>query len=129
MQSPPKDPRRPDSPFGPPIKQRPSRDPVPIIIGCVVAFLVALIVILAFTPLSPFRSGSSTGEVVFDAPGIGRGVTEEFPPLPDHLSAVSDYVVFESDRQEIGSITINIPLTSNISSENGLRFYSFINGA
>ena len=124
----PRQPERPDGPFDPKMKSRTPRDPAPIIIAAIVFFLIAVILVLAFAPFSPLTEGSDTNDVVFDEPGVGRGVSEELPQLPLHLEAVSDFVVFESAGAELTGITINIPLKMVASNEQGLRFYSFLNG-
>ena len=124
----PRQPERPDGPFDPKMKSRPPRDPAPIIIAAVVFFLIAVILVLAFAPFSPLTESRNTNGVVFDEPGVGRGVSEELPQLPLHLEAVSDFVVFESAGTDLTSVTINIPLKMVAPNEQGLRFYSFLNG-
>ena len=124
----PRQPERPDGPFDPKMKSRTPRDPAPIIIAAIVFFLIAVILVLAFAPFSPLTEGSDTNDVVFDEPGVGRGISEELPQLPLHLEAVSDFVVFESGGAELTGITINIPLKMVAPNEQGLRFYSFLNG-
>lgn len=124
----PRQSERPDGPFDPKMKSRTPRDPAPIIIAAMVFFLIAVILVLAFAPFSPLTESSGTSDIVFDEPGVGRGVAEEIPQLPLHLEAVSDFVVFESAGTDLTDVTINIPLKMVAPSEQGLRFYSFLNG-
>ncbi|MEX0682931.1 MAG: glycosyl hydrolase family 18 protein [Dehalococcoidia bacterium] len=119
---------RPEGPFERLLKQRPERDPAPIIIGGTIAFL-AILIIMVFVFSSVFSGGGGNGgddgTTIEVAPGV-RGRLTAMPGLPPGLAAASQYIEFETD--EAVPVTIALPLTVDISGDTGLGFYSFSEG-
>lgn len=119
---------RPEGPFERLLKQRPQRDPAPIIIGGTIAFL-ALVIVAVFVFSSVLGGGgdddggAGNGGSTQIAPGI-RGRLAAIPELPPGLSAVSRYIEFETDRPGIGA-EIGLPLTETITDTTGLGFYTY----
>jgi hypothetical protein len=118
---------RPEGPFERLLKQRPERDPAPIIIGGTIAFL-AIVIILVFV-FSSVLSGGGGGDGGDDgtsiqvAPGVNGRLTT-MPGLPPGLAAASQYIEFETD--EAVPVTIALPLTVSVSGDAQLGFYSFL---
>lgn len=119
---------RPEGPFERLLKQRPQRDPAPIIIGGTIAFL-ALVIVAVFVFSSVLGGGgdddggSTGGGTTQIAPGI-RGRLAAIPELPPGLSAVSRYIEFETDRPGTGA-EIGLPLTETVTETTGLGFYTY----
>src|SRR3990170_3246671 len=121
---------RPEGPFDRLLRRRAERDPAPIIIGGTIAFL-ALVIILVFAfssifgggddggTTSPGGNGNGTVEV---APGI-RGRLAKLPGLPPGLSAVSEFIEFETE-EDVPAI-IGLPLQQQTTEATGLGFYTF----
>lgn len=121
---------RPEGPFERLLKQRPERDPAPIIIGGTIAFL-ALVIVAVFVFSSVLGSGgggdntgNSSGGCAQIATGV-KGCLEAIPTLPPGLTAVSRYIEFEIDTPGTGA-DITQPLTdSSITTAKGLGFYTY----
>ncbi|MCI0818763.1 MAG: hypothetical protein J4O12_00545 [Chloroflexi bacterium] len=119
---------RPEGPFERLLKQRPERDPAPIIIGGTIAFL-AIVIVLVFVFSSLLSGGddnsSDSGQTIQVADGVsGRLIA--MPGLPPGLAAASQYIEFEAE--EAIPVTIALPLTINVSSDAVLGFYSLLDG-
>jgi spore germination protein YaaH len=119
---------RPEGPFERLLKQRPERDPAPIIIGGTIAFL-AIVIILVFVFSSVLSGGGGdgggSGDTIQVAPGISARL-ETMPGLPPGLAAASAYYELEAD--ESNAVTIALPITINVSGDAVLGFYSFLEG-
>lgn len=118
---------RPEGPFERLLKQRPERDPAPIIIGGTIAFL-AIVIILVFvfsSVLGGGDNGGGSGQTVQYADGVSGRVTD-IPALPPGLAAASKYIEFESDVA--GPQTIALQLTISVSGDSVLGFYSHLDG-
>ncbi len=116
---------RPEGPFERLMKQRPERDPAPIIIGGTIAFL-AIVIVLVFvfsTVLGGGDDSSDSSTTIQVAEGVS-GSLIAMPGLPPGLAAASQYIEFEAE-EEI-PVTIALPLTINVSNEAVLGFYSFL---
>jgi len=110
------------------MKQRPERDPAPIIIGGTIAFL-AIVIILVFVFSSVLGggddNGGGSGQTIQVADGvIGRSAS--MPGLPPGLAAASDYIEFETE--EAVPVTIALQLTISVSNDAILGFYSHLDG-
>ncbi|HUF52558.1 MAG TPA: glycosyl hydrolase family 18 protein [Dehalococcoidia bacterium] len=110
------------------MRQRPERDPAPIIIGGTIAF-IAVIIIIVFLASSVLGGGGDDGgnggESIEVAPGV-RGTLTEMPGLPPGLAAASRYIEFETENAD--PVTIALPLTVTVATDTNLGFYSFTNG-
>lgn len=118
---------RPEGPFERLLKQRPERDPAPIIIGGTIAFL-AIVIILVFvfsSVLSGGGDGGGSGQTIQVADGVSGRLTS-MPGLPPGLAAASQYIEFETN--EAVPVTIALPLTISVSGDAILGFYSHIDG-
>ncbi|HVP04336.1 MAG TPA: glycosyl hydrolase family 18 protein [Dehalococcoidia bacterium] len=121
---------RPEGPFERLLKQRPERDPAPLIIGGTIAFL-ALVIVAVFVFSSVLGSGGgndntgggSSGGCAQIAPGV-KGCLEAIPTLPPGLTAVSRYIEFEIDKAGTGA-DISQPLTDTVQDSTGLGFYTY----
>jgi hypothetical protein len=115
-----------EGPFERLLRQRPDRDPAPLIIGGTIAFL-ALVIVLVFVFSSVLGGGGddggSDGETVEVAPGVTGTLTSP-PPLPPGLDDQSQYIEFETEK-DVQAI-IGLPLTEPATDEAGLGFYSFM---
>lgn len=123
---------RPEGPFERLLKQRPQRDPAPIIIGGTIGFL-ALVIIAVFvfsSLLGGGGGGGASGDGVNRGGGCSqiaegvRGCLEAIPDLPPGLSAVSRYIELEVDRPDTG-YTLKLPLNETETDATGLGFYTF----
>jgi hypothetical protein len=129
---PPRRPRRdlprPEGPFERLLKQRPQRDPAPIIIGGTIAFL-ALVIVAVFVFSSVLGGGGDStdtggsGGTTQIAPGI-KGRLAAIPTLPPGLTAVSRYLEFEIEKAGTGA-DISLPLQEAVSDTTGLGFYTY----
>ncbi len=117
---------RPEGPFERLLKQRPERDPAPIIIGGTIAFL-AIVIILVFVFSSVLGGGSDNGggQTIQVADGVSGRLTA-IPGLPPGLAAASAYIEF--DTEEAIPVTIALPLTISVSGDAVLGFYSHLDG-
>ncbi len=118
---------RPEGPFERLLKQRPERDPAPIIIGGTIAFL-AIVIILVFifsSVLGGGGDGDGSGQTIQVADGVSGRLTD-MPGLPPGLAAASRYIEFEAE--EAVSVTIALPLTVSVSGDAVLGFYSHLDG-
>jgi spore germination protein YaaH len=118
---------RPEGPFERLLKQRPERDPAPIIIGGTIAFL-AIVIILVFvfsSVLSGGGNGGDSGQTIQVADGVSGRLTS-MPGLPPGLAAASQYIEFETN--EAIPVTIALPLTVDVSGDAILGFYSHLDG-
>jgi spore germination protein YaaH len=119
---------RPEGPFERLLRQRPERDPAPIIIGGTIAF-VAVIIIIVLVASSVLGGGGgggdNGGESIEVAPGV-LGTLTDMPGLPPGLAAASQYIEFETENAD--PVTIALPLTVSVTSDTNLGFYSFLNG-
>jgi len=109
------------------MKQRPERDPAPIIIGGTIAFL-AIVIILVFvfsSVLGGDDNGGGDGQTIQVADGVSGRLTS-MPGLPPGLAQASEYIEFETD--EAIPVTIALPLTINVASDAVLGFYSHLDG-
>lgn len=118
---------RPEGPFDRLLRQKPDRDPAPIIIGGTIAFL-ALVIVLVFVFSSVLGGGDGGGDggggdTIQIADGI-RGKLTAMPALPPGLSALSRYIEFETDEEGIGA-DIGLPLTEPAADPTGLGFYTY----
>lgn len=120
---------RPEGPFERLLKQRPQRDPAPIIIGGTIAFL-ALVIVAVFVFSSVLGGGGDggsntggSGGTTQIAPGI-KGRLAAIPELPPGLTAVSRYIEFETDKAGTGA-DISLPLTDTVQDNTGLGFYTY----
>ena len=117
---------RPEGPFERLLKQRPERDPAPIIIGGTIAFL-AIVIILVFVFSSVLSGGDGDGggdgDTIQVAPGISARLAT-MPGLPPGLAAASAYYELETD--ESNAVTIALPITISVSGDAVLGFYSFL---
>ena len=119
---------RPEGPFERLLKQRPERDPAPIIIGGTIAFL-AIVIVLVFVFSSVIGGGDDNGGGSGQTIQVADGVTGRLismPGLPPGLAAASQYIEFEAE--EAIPVTIALPLTINVSGDAILGFYSFLDG-
>ena len=89
---------RPEGPFERLLKQRPERDPAPIIIGGTIAFL-AIVIILVFVFSSVLGGGGDNGggQTIQVADGVSGRLTP-IPGLPPGLAAASAYIEFDTDE-------------------------------
>jgi spore germination protein YaaH len=116
---------RPEGPFERLLKQRPERDPAPIIIGGTIAFL-AIVIILVFVFSSVLSGGGGGGGDDGDTIQVAPGITARLasmPGLPPGLAAASAY--YELETEESNPVTIALPITINVSGDAVLGFYSF----
>jgi len=119
---------RPEGPFERLLKQRPERDPAPIIIGGTIAFL-AIVIILVFVFSSVLSGGDGNGGGSGQSIQVADGVSGRLismPGLPPGLAAASQYIEFETE--EAVPVTIALPLTISISGDAVLGFYSHLDG-
>ena len=120
---------RPEGPFDRLLRRKPERDPAPIIIGGTIAFL-ALVIVLVFAFSSIFGGGGSGasdgGEAVEFAPGV-KGKVTDIPGLPPGLVALSDYIEFEVEDENV-PIQLGLPLKDKVDDPAGLGFYLFFEG-
>lgn len=119
---------RPEGPFDRLLRQKPDRDPAPIIIGGTIGFL-ALLIVLVFVFSSVLSGGgddggdNSGGDTIQIAEGI-RGKLSPIPALPPGLSAVSRYIEFDTDDEGVGA-DIGLPLTEPSADVSGIGFYTY----
>jgi len=123
---------RPEGPFERLLRQRPDRDPAPIIIGGTIAFL-AIVIVLVFI-LSSVIGGGDDDDAAGGGGGDGNRCTEvaaglegclaTMPGLPPGLVSESQFVEFETE-QNLPAI-IGLPLKSQVQDASGLGFYTFI---
>ena len=118
---------RPEGPFERLLKQRPERDPAPIIIGGTIAFL-AIVIVLVFVFSSVLGGGddSSDTSTTIQVTDDVSGSLIAMPGLPPGLAAASQYYEFETDEED--PVTMALPLTINVSSDAILGFYSQLDG-
>ncbi len=120
---------RPEGPFDRLLKRKPERDPAPIIIGGTIAFL-AVVIVMVFVFSSVLGGGGdgggSTSGTVDIAPGI-KGRLAQIPGLPPGLTALSDYVEFQAEDEDVPAI-IGLPLKQKVEDAAGLGFYTFFEG-
>src|SRR3990170_368941 len=121
---------RPEGPFDRLLRRKPERDPAPIIIGGTIAFL-ALVIVLVFAFSSIFGGdgsggASNGGEAVEFAPGV-KGKVTDIPGLPPGLVALSDYIEFEVEDENV-PIQLGLPLKDKVDDPAGLGFYLFFEG-
>jgi hypothetical protein len=125
---------RPESPFERLLRQRPQRDPAPIIIGGTIAFL-AIVIVLVFLFSSVLGGGSgnnSSGSVANAGNGSQcsnstQGVKTclaTMPALPPGLTAASRYFQIQTDTPGVGA-TLSLPLLDPTQSATGLGFYTY----
>ena len=125
---------RPESPFERLLRQRPQRDPAPIIIGGTIAFL-AIVIVLVFLFSSVLGGGSgnnSSGSVANAGNGSQcsnstQGVKTclaTMPALPPGLTAASRYFQIQTDTPGVGA-TLSLPLLDTTQSATGLGFYTY----
>jgi hypothetical protein len=125
---------RPEGPFERLLRQRPQRDPAPLIIGGTIAFL-AIVIVLVFVFSSLLGGGSgdkTTGQAPNGAAGQCADIAEDvtsckatLPALPPGLSAISRYYEFEVDKPGIAGLTISLPLLETTTNPGGLGFYTY----
>ncbi len=119
---------RPEGPFERLLKQRPQRDPAPLIIGGTIAFLA--FVIVAVFVFSSVLGGDGDDDGGGDSGGttqLAQGVKSRlaaFPELPPGLTAASQYLEFEIDRPGTG-LDLTIPLTETVQDASSLGFYTY----
>jgi hypothetical protein len=120
---------RPEGPFERLLKQRPQRDPAPIIIGGTIAFL-ALVIVAVFVFSSVLGGGGNDGSNNNGSGGttqLAAGIKSRlgvFPTLPPGLTAVSRYVEFEIDKPGTDA-DITLLLTDTVPDSTGLGFYTY----
>jgi len=125
---------RPEGPFERLLRQRPQRDPAPLIIGGTIAFL-AIVIVLVFVFSSLLGGGGgdkTTGGVANGGAGQCADIAADvksckatLPALPPGLSAVSRYYEFQVDKPGIAGLTISLPLIETTQDPGGLGFYSY----
>jgi hypothetical protein len=118
---------RPERPFDRLLRRRPERDPAPIIIGGTIAFL-AIVIILVFL-ISSVLGGDDNGgdgQTIDIAQGV-RGRLATIPTLPPGLEAVSAYIEFEIEGDNVARI-IGLPLDDPVTDASDLGFYTFLGG-
>ena len=121
---------RPESPFERLLKQRPERDPAPIIIGGTIAFL-ALVIVMVFLFSSVLGGDGDGGGPASGGDGSNcsevatniEGCLGTMPSLPPGLASASRYIEFETESDD--SATIALPLTDDSRDPAGLGFYTF----
>ena len=122
---------RPEGPFDRLLRQKPERDPAPLIIGGTVAFLaIVIVLVFVFSSLGggddgggSVDGGGQSGDCAEFASGI-RGCLASLPGLPPGLVAESAYVEFET--QEDKQVKISMPLTEATQDPAGLGFYTYV---
>lgn len=122
---------RPEGPFERLLKQKPERDPAPIIIGGTVAFL-AIVIVMVFVFSSVFGGDDDGGGGTVGGGNSGdcreivdnvQGCLATIPTLPPGLAQASDFFEFESERDI--SVDVGFPLTDNSTDPSGLGFYTY----
>ena len=109
---------RPEGPFERLLRQRPQRDPAPIIIGGTIAFL-AIVIVLVFVFSSVLgggggsnggtvNNGGNGGQCSNPAQGI-KYCLATTPTLPPGLTAASHFYEIETDTPG-ASATLGLPL-------------------
>ncbi len=127
---------RPESPFERLLRQRPQRDPAPIIIGGTIAFL-AIVIVLVFLFSSVLGGGggsvnNSSGSVANAGNGSQcsnstQGVKTclaTMPALPPGLTAASRFFQIQTDTPGVGA-TLSLPLLDTTQGATGLGFYTY----
>ncbi|MEO8458052.1 MAG: glycosyl hydrolase family 18 protein [Chloroflexota bacterium] len=124
---------RPEGPFERLLRQRPQRDPAPLIIGGTIAFL-AIVIVLVFVFSSLLGGGSNTPSgngVVNGEAGSCADIAQDvkscratLPALPPGLTAVSRFFEFQIDKPGVGA-TISLPLLEATTDDKGLGFYTY----
>ena len=126
---------RPEGPFERLLRQRPQRDPAPIIIGGTIAFL-AIVIVLVFVFSSVLGGGSSNKTNSGSVANAGNGsqcsnstqgvktCLATMPALPPGLSAASRFFQIETEQPGVGA-TLSLPLLDTTQSATGLGFYTY----
>jgi hypothetical protein len=126
---------RPEGPFERLLRQRPQRDPAPIIIGGTIAFL-AIVIVLVFLFSSVLGGSGGTTTSSGGGPNAGNGsqcsnstqgvktCLATMPALPPGLTAASRFFQIETDQPGV-SATLSLPLLDTTQSATGLGFYTY----
>ena len=118
---------RSEGPFERLLRQRPDRDPAPIIIGGTIAFL-ALVIVLVFVASSVLGGGDDGGSGDGQTVEVAEGITGQIVPVPSlsaGLTAQSQYIEFETEK-DVQAI-IGLPLLETATDATVLGFYSVVN--
>ena len=117
---------RSEGPFERLLRQRPDRDPAPLIIGGTIGFL-ALVIVLVFVFSSVLGGGDDDGGGGGQTVEVAEGITGTIipvPQLPPGLSDQSQYIEFETEK-EVQAI-IGLPLRETSQDAAILGFYSLL---
>jgi hypothetical protein len=126
---------RPEGPFERLLRQRPQRDPAPIIIGGTIAFL-AIVIVLVFVFSSVLGGGGgdkASGGVANAGNGSQCSNSTEgvktclatMPALPPGLTAASRFFQIETEEPGVGA-TLSLPLLETTQVDTGLGFYTYV---
>lgn len=124
---------RPEGPFERLLRQRPQRDPAPLIIGGTIAFLaIVIVLVFVFSSLLGGGGDKTTGGVAQGGAGQCADIAEDvqsckatLPALPPGLSAISRFYEFKVDKPGIAGLTISLPLLETTQNPGGLGFYTY----
>jgi hypothetical protein len=126
---------RPEGPFERLLRQRPQRDPAPIIIGGTIAFL-AIVIVLVFvfssvlggggsdTPSGGVANGGNGSQCSNSQQGV-KTCLATMPALPPGLTAASRFFQIETDSPGVGA-TLSLPLLDTTQVDTGLGFYTYV---
>lgn len=124
---------RPEGPFERLLRQRPQRDPAPLIIGGTIAFLaIVIVLVFVFSSLLGGGGGDKTTNGIANGAGQCADIAQDvksckatLPRLPPGLSAISRFYEFQVDKPGIAGLTISLPLLETTQNPAGLGFYTY----